>query len=144
MLALHHEMQYASGPMPTLTMCTDIRVKQRRLGQSGPRVSIVGYGAMSLTDFYGPATDKGSFGILRACLEHGITHIDTSKVYGMGRSETVIGNWLRQRRGEPLNDCYEGRFTRLEGRQLNNERAHLEESLDASLSRLGVEAVDLC
>lgn len=119
-------------------------MKQRKLGQTGPQVSVIGYGAMSFTDFYGPATDEGSMSILDACIELGITHIDTSNVYGMGRSETVIGNWLKQRGGEtPFTLATKGGITRQEGRRFNNERAHLEEALDASLTRLGVEAVDL-
>ena len=119
-------------------------MKQRQLGQSGPQVSVVGYGAMSFTDFYGPATDTGSMGILDACVEYGITHIDTSNVYGMGRSETVIGEWLKRRGGQPpFAIATKGGITRQTDRRFNNEREHLAQALDASLSRLGVEAIDL-
>lgn len=119
-------------------------MKQRKLGQNGPTVSVVGYGAMSFTDFYGPASDDSSMDILDACLECGITHLDTSNVYGMGRSETVIGNWLRRRGGEPpFTIATKGGVTREAERPFNNERAYLEQALDASLERLGVEAVDL-
>ncbi|MEM7692799.1 MAG: aldo/keto reductase [Pseudomonadota bacterium] len=72
------------------------------------------------------------------------SHVDTSNVYGMGRSETVIGNWLKQRGGDlPFTLATKGGITRQEGRRFNNERAYLEEALNASLTRLGVEAVDL-
>lgn len=119
-------------------------MKQRRLGASGPVVGAVGYGAMSFTNFYGPAEDAGSMSVLDACLALGITHIDTSNVYGMGRSETVIGDWLRQRGGEnPFTIATKGGITREPGRRLNNDVTHLEEALEASLERLGVEAVDL-
>lgn len=119
-------------------------MKQRKLGQNGPTVSVLGYGAMSFTNFYGPATDEGSMGVLDACVDLGITHIDTSNVYGMGRSETVIGNWLKRRGGEPpFVIATKGGITRQEGRRFNNEAAHLTDALDASLSRLGVDAVDL-
>lgn len=119
-------------------------MKQRRLGQTGPTVSVLGYGAMSFTDFYGPATDEGSMTVLDACVELGITHIDTSNVYGMGRSETVIGEWLKRRGGEaPFAIATKGGITRNADRRFNNDPKHLEEALDASLTRLGVEAVDL-
>ncbi|MGI9524586.1 MAG: aldo/keto reductase [Hyphomicrobiaceae bacterium] len=119
-------------------------MKQRKLGQNGPNVSVVGYGAMSFTDFYGPATDTGSMEVLDACVEHGITHIDTSNVYGMGRSESVIGNWLKRRGGEPpFAIATKGGITRQTDRRFNNEREHLRQALDASLSRLGVETIDL-
>lgn len=119
-------------------------MKQRKLGQNGPTVSVLGYGAMSFTNFYGPATDEGSMAVLDACVELGITHVDTSDVYGMGRSETVIGDWLRRRGGEPpFAIATKGGITRQEGRRFNNDPSHLTEALDASLTRLGVEAVDL-
>ena len=75
-------------------------MKQRKLGKNGPVVSAVGYGSMSLTDFYGPTSDENSLKILDACVELGITHIDTADAYGMGRSETLIGKWLKTRCGE--------------------------------------------
>ena len=119
-------------------------MKQRKLGQNGPQVSVLGYGAMSFTDFYGPVTDTGSMSILDACVEFGVTHIDTSNVYGMGRSETVIGEWLKQRGGEPpFAIATKGGVTRQADRPFNNERDYLEQALDASLTRLGVDAVDL-
>lgn len=119
-------------------------MKQRKLGQSGPTVSAVGYGAMSFTNFYGPTTDEGSMQILDACLDYGITHIDTANAYGMGRSETVIGDWLRQRKGEvPFTIATKGAITRDPDRRHNNDPVHLQEALDASLKRLGVEAIDL-
>ncbi len=119
-------------------------MKQRTLGQTGPTVSVLGYGAMSFTNFYGPATDEGSMTVLDACVEFGITHIDTSNVYGMGRSETVIGEWLKRRGGTPpFAIATKGGITRQEGRRFNNDADHLAEALDASLTRLGIEAIDL-
>jgi len=119
-------------------------LKQRILGQNGPKVSVVGYGAMSFTDFYGKATDEGSMQVLDACLEFGIDHVDTSNVYGMGRSETVIGEWLKRRGGEcPFTIATKGGITRSPDRRFNNDPEHLTEQLEGSLKRLGVEAVDL-
>ena len=48
-------------------------MQQRKLGQNGPQISAVGYGAMSFTDFYGPADDAQSLRVLDACLDHGLT-----------------------------------------------------------------------
>ena len=119
-------------------------MKQRKLGQDGPIVSAVGYGAMSFTDFYGPTDDANAPKVLDACLEMGITHIDTSNAYGMGRSETVIGDWLRARGGaSPFTIATKVGITRDPEHRFNNSPEHLTESLDASLKRLGVEAIDL-
>lgn len=119
-------------------------MKQRKLGQDGPDVSAVGYGAMSFTDFYGPAEDAGSHKVLDACVALGITHIDTSNVYGMGRSETVIGDWLRARSGNnPFTIATKAGITRDPNHRFDNSPAHLTQCLDDSLKRLGVEVIDL-
>ena len=119
-------------------------LKTRKLGQNGPIVSALGYGAMSFTNFYGPADDKESAAILDACVEHGITHIDTADVYGMGRSEDVIGAWLATRPTlAPFTIATKVGITRDPDHRFNNSAKHLEQSLDASLKRLGVEAIDL-
>ncbi len=119
-------------------------MQQRTLGQNGPTVSVLGYGAMSFSNFYGPATDDGSMAVLDACVELGITHVDTANVYGMGRSETVIGDWLRQRGGEPpFAIATKAGITRDPDRRINNDAAHLTQTLDESLTRLGVDAIDL-
>lgn len=121
-------------------------MKTRKLGQNGPEVGVVGYGAMSFTDFYGPASVDGSMRVLDACVDLGITHIDTADAYGMGKSETIIGNWLKQRGGEvPFTIATKVGITRdADGNRVHrNDPEHLEASLEVSLTRLGVEAIDL-
>lgn len=119
-------------------------MKHRKLGQDGPMVSAVGYGAMSFTNFYGPADDAESAQVLDACLDLGINHLDTSNVYGMGRSETVIGDWLRTRGGTcPFTIASKVGITRDPEHRFNNAPDHMAKELDASLRRLGVEAIDL-
>lgn len=119
-------------------------MKQRKLGQNGPQIGAVGYGAMSFTDFYGPADDNQSLRVLDACLDHGITHLDTSNAYGMGRSENVIGQWIKNHKGEmPFSIATKVGITRDPEHRFNNAKEHLTKSLDESLSRLGVEAIDL-
>ena len=119
-------------------------MKQRKLGQNGPTVSVVGYGAMSFSDFYGPATDEGSMQILDACVELGVTHVDTADAYGNGRSESVIGQWLKARGGDaPFTIATKVGITSDPNQRLKNDAEHMRDALDASLMRLGVEAIDL-
>ena len=119
-------------------------VKTRTLGQNGPQVSVVGYGGMSFTNFYGPTTVEESRRILDACVELGITHVDTADAYGMGHSETVIGDWLRDRGGEPpFFIASKVGITRDPEQRVKNDPDHMAQALDATLSRLGVEAIDL-
>ncbi len=119
-------------------------MNSRKLGQNGPDVSVVGYGAMSLTGVYGPTTVEGSMKILDACIDLGISHIDTANAYGMGLSETIIGDWLRARGGKnPFTIATKVGITQDPDQRLNNDPEHMRQELDASLRRLGVEAIDL-
>ncbi|WP_238367307.1 aldo/keto reductase [Mesobacterium pallidum] len=122
-------------------------MKMRKLGAHGPEISAVGYGAMSFTNFYGPATDAQSVEILDAARALGVTHIDTSNAYGLGGSETRIGNYLAANPG--ARDAFHiatkaGISKDADGnRCFDNRPEHFEAELDKSLKRLGVEQVDL-
>jgi aryl-alcohol dehydrogenase-like predicted oxidoreductase len=122
-------------------------LQKRQLGPGGPLVSAVGYGAMSFTDFYGPVTEAQSHAVLHAALELGIDHLDTSNVYGMGLSERVIGSFLAGRKGpSPFTIATKAGIRRdpeTGARSFDNSAGHLTTELEASLGRLGVEAVDL-
>ena len=120
-------------------------MKQVQLGQNGPKVAALGYGAMSFTNFYGPSTEEGSHAILDACLDLGIDHIDTSNVYAMGRSERFIGSWLAKRSDNPFKIATKAAIRRGEDGKnyFDNSPEHLEAELDGSLQRMGIEHVDL-
>ena len=123
-------------------------MKQRTLGQLNTPVSALGYGAMSFSDFYGPTDEHKSHAILDRCLDLGITHIDTSNVYGLGMSETRIGTYLAKQ-GKRAQDFFTiatkaGITSKPDGtRHYDNTLQHLEAELDKSLKRLGVEQVEL-
>ncbi len=121
-------------------------MKKRKLGRDGPDVSVLGIGAMSFAGVYGDATVEDSHAILNAAIDAGVTHIDTSNVYGMGRSEEIIGSFLGGRKGEtPFTLATKAGISRdpETGRNFDNSPAHIEAELDKSLKRLGVERVDL-
>ncbi|SDE39230.1 aldo/keto reductase [Ruegeria marina] len=122
-------------------------MQKRRLGRNGPEISALGFGAMSFTDFYGPTDEEQSHAILDLALEAGVTHLDTANIYGMGRSEQVIGNYLRKNPGarEHFVIATKATITRdADGnRRYDNSHAHLEAELDKSLKRLGLDCVDL-
>ncbi len=123
-------------------------MKPRRLGRDGPECHPIGIGAMSFSDFYGPTTEDNSFAILDLAMELGVTHIDTANVYGMGRSESTIGAFLKARGAaarEHFSVATKAAITRdADGtRRFDNSAAHLEAELDQCLARLGVDAVDL-
>jgi aryl-alcohol dehydrogenase-like predicted oxidoreductase len=118
-------------------------LQRRRLGAGGPEVSAVGIGAMSFAGVYGAATEAEAHGVLDAALGLGIDHVDTANVYGDGRSEAMIGRFLKGREG--LFRIATKAAIRSEGgrRWFDNSAGHLEAELDGSLRRLGVSCVDL-
>ena len=119
-------------------------MQYRTLGRSGTSVSTLCLGTMT----FGDETDEaGAHEQLDVFVEAGGTLVDTADVYSTGVSETIIGRWLAARPAE-LRDrvvlATKGRFPMAdEPNGVGTSRRHLRRALDASLSRLGVEHVDL-
>ena len=124
-------------------------LEMRPLGPDGPPLSVVGIGAMSFAGVYGDATEEESHRLLDAALDAGVNHLDTSNVYGMGRSEEICGRWLeryRDKGGQPFRVATKAGISRdpdTGARTFDNSAAHLTRELDGSLKRLGLEQVDL-
>jgi aryl-alcohol dehydrogenase-like predicted oxidoreductase len=117
-------------------------MEQRVLGRTGRAVSVVGLGTWQLGADWGAVREEDAVAVLDAALESGVTFFDTADVYGDGRSEQLIGRWLRDhpdagvfvatkmgRRAEQLPENY----------VLDNFRAWN----DRSRANLGVDTLDL-
>ncbi|MCB5408704.1 aldo/keto reductase [Pseudogemmobacter faecipullorum] len=119
-------------------------MQKRYLGQH--EVGAIGLGAMSLGGMYGPTDEAESFATLDAAREAGISHIDIANIYGMGRSEAVVGAWLKARRiapGQGVVLATKAAIIPGPPRQINNEAAYLRAELEASLKRLGRDHIEL-
>ena len=118
-----------------------VDVEHRQLGASGPSSSKIAFGAMALTGIYGAIDERGAFATLERVRELGITHIDTAEVYGNGGNERMVGRAIAGYRDEVL------LATKFNFRQYaQNDRPWPEivrSSIEGSLSRLGVDHVDL-
>ncbi|MFD0819919.1 aldo/keto reductase [Micromonospora zhanjiangensis] len=118
-------------------------MRYRTLGATGTVVSTQCLGTMT----FGNETDEeGSFAQLDRFVERGGTFVDTADVYSAGVSEEIVGRWLRARPGarDSLVIATKGRFAMGPGgNDAGLSRVHLTRALEASLRRLGVEAVDL-
>jgi len=68
---------------------------RRTLGRTGRTVSVVGLGTWQLGADWGDVSETDARAVLEAAAEAGVTCFDTADVYGDGRSETVIGGFLR-------------------------------------------------
>jgi aryl-alcohol dehydrogenase-like predicted oxidoreductase len=124
-----------------------MKIAKRQLGQDGPAVFPIGIGAMSFSNFYGEATRDDAMALLTMAVDHGVDHIDTADIYGMGVSETAIGAFLAKQ-GRQAQDFFhiatKAGIERDEtGSGINNDPDYLRQSLEGSLKRLGVDYVDL-
>ena len=75
-------------------------MRYRMLGKTGREVSAIGFGAWAIGADWGIVDDAQSMAALHAAADAGITLIDTADVYGDGRSERMIGQFLSERSGE--------------------------------------------
>jgi len=119
-------------------------MEYRTLGRSGCAVSSLCLGTMT----FGPESDeRGAHAQLDRFVEAGGKLVDTADVYGGGMSEEIIGRWFASRPAditEPVVLATKGRFPLTDSPSGAGLSArHLTRALDASLRRLGLEAVDL-
>ena len=93
---------------------------------------------------WGPQDDRQSIETVHRALDLGINWIDTAPAYGLGHCEEVVGQALRGLRERPIVASKCGRVWD-EQRQLGPrlKRASIQAEVEASLRRLGVEAIDL-
>jgi aryl-alcohol dehydrogenase-like predicted oxidoreductase len=123
-------------------------MRQRPFGRLKTRVSEIGLGCWQLGGAdWGDVTDEQALDTLRTAADAGVTFFDTADVYGLGRSESLIGRFLAERKATHAKGHWFvatklGRFPEPgwpKNFSLQSFRAHTE----ASLKRLGVEAIDL-
>jgi aryl-alcohol dehydrogenase-like predicted oxidoreductase len=112
---------------------------RRRLGRNGPEVSAIGYGAMGLSGVYGTADDAESAKLLNELLDLGVNFLDTADVYGEGHNEQLISGLLADRRDEVVLATKFGANKETGG----GEPEYVRQAVDASLSRLGTDHIDL-
>ncbi|MBE3636675.1 aldo/keto reductase [Mangrovicoccus algicola] len=117
-------------------------MKTRKLGANGPEVGAIGLGCMSFAGFFGAADDEVSLACLDAAVEAGIDFWDTSNIYGMGRSERVIGRYLAERKPKVVLATKVG-IVPGPPRRFDNAEDHIRAELEGSLTRLGRSKVEL-
>lgn len=125
-------------------------MQYEQLGQTGLFVSRFCLGAMTFGGADNPAgnaigrlSSGEADAIVGMALDAGINFIDTADVYGAGGSETVLGEVLKDRRGDVV------LATKVSGKaaagpnNVGQSRSHIMDSLDASLQRLKTDYIDL-
>jgi aryl-alcohol dehydrogenase-like predicted oxidoreductase len=120
-------------------------VEKRLLTRTGRKVSVIGLGTWQFGDGWSDLEERDVRAILDAAVESGVDFIDTADVYGDGRSERLIGRFLRDvdtSRGErPTVATKIGRRGPQEPGAFT--LANFREWTDRSRANLGVDTLDL-
>ena len=115
-------------------------METRRLGATGPEVSVVGLGCNN----FGMRLDEGGTrDVVHAALEAGITHFDTAEEYGHGQSEIFLGKALGARRRDVVVATKFASRPPGEPYRPGALRRRIREGCEASLRRLGTDYIDL-
>jgi len=120
-------------------------MKMRAFGPGGRPVSEIGLGTWQLGGSeWGDVPEEAAIKTLHAAADAGTTFIDTADIYGLGRSERLIGRFLKER-SDPQRFFVATKLGRSPdpGWPENFSAATLRRHTEASLERLGVESIDL-
>ncbi|MGA7523244.1 MAG: aldo/keto reductase [Acidobacteriaceae bacterium] len=121
----------------------------KTLGNSDLHLTRIGYGAWAIGggnwEFaWGAQDDSESLRTIERALDSGLNWIDTAAIYGLGHSEEIVGKALKGRSHKPYV------FTKCSMRWFPDRRIYrslkagsLQEEIENSLTRLGVDTIDL-
>jgi aryl-alcohol dehydrogenase-like predicted oxidoreductase len=124
-------------------------LKTAPLGSTGLEITRVGFGAWAIGGAgwdggWGAQDDAESIAAIERALELGVNWIDTAAAYGFGHSEEVVRRALDGVEQRPYVFTKAGLLDGGGGRIVNNlKRDSIRREVEASLSRLGVDAIDL-
>jgi aryl-alcohol dehydrogenase-like predicted oxidoreductase len=120
-------------------------VDQRNLGGEGLVVSELGLGCMGMSEFYGAGDEEESMATIHRAIELGITFLDTADMYGPFTNERLVGKAIAGRRDEVVLATKFGNVRGEDGsfHGVSGKPDYVREACDASLSRLGVDHIDL-
>ena len=121
-------------------------MQKRKLGRGGLEVSAIGFGAMGMSQSYGPPGPREEMvAVLRKAVEWGVSFFDTAEVYGGGHNEELVGEALAPFKGRVViatkfgfKDPAAG-----PGAGLDSSPKRIRQVVETSLKRLKVDAIDL-
>jgi aryl-alcohol dehydrogenase-like predicted oxidoreductase len=124
-----------------------MHMRKRKLG-TNLEVSALGLGCMGMSSAYGPPADHGQMiRLIAAAVDRGVTLFDTAEAYGPFENEDLVGEALQPFRGKVVIATKFGfeidPKTGQRGPGLDSRPQHIRESVEGSLRRLRIEAIDL-
>ena len=122
-------------------------VSRRTLGTGAAalEVSAEGLGCMGMSEFYGQGDEQESIAVIHAALDSGVNFLDTADMYGPFTNERLVGRAIADRRDDVVLATKFGNERREDGSRIgvNGRPEYVRQACDASLTRLGVDHVDL-
>src|SRR5687767_13845153 len=124
-------------------------LKTAQLGHTGLEITRVGFGAWAIggggwEGAWGPQDDDESIAAIHRVLKLGVNWIDAAAAYGFGHSEAVVRRALEGVEPRPYVFTKASLLDGGGGRIVHNlERDSIRREVEASLARLGVDAIDL-
>lgn len=116
-------------------------MEYRRFGRSGLQLSLAGLGC---NNFGGRLDEQRSIAVVQAALDSGVTHFDTADIYADGRSEQILGAALRGVRDQVVIGTKFGNPTGPHPYDRGGSRRYVRRAVEASLTRLGTDYIDIC
>lgn len=129
-------------------------MEKEKLGTNGPLVGRLGYGAMVLEGYYGESDDDSAIHTLVHAIDSGMM-IDTADAYGNGHNEVQVARALKRTANQAFiatkfGIVFDEAETGSEvptgwgfSLNINGRPEYVRKSLEASLKRLEVDAIDL-
>lgn len=123
-------------------------MQKRKLGNGNLEVSALGLGCMGMSRSYAPLPERQEMiALIRTAVERGVTFFDTAEIYGGFKNEELVGEALAPFRDQVVIATKFGFNLDLNtGANLggvNSQPEHIRQSVEGSLRRLKVDAIDL-
>jgi aryl-alcohol dehydrogenase-like predicted oxidoreductase len=116
-------------------------MEYRSIGSSGIKVSVIGFGCMSLSS----NTEKESIDLIHQAIAFGINYFDTADLYDKGLNEIIVGKAIKEKRSDIVLASKAGNQWRKDGSgwDWNPRKAYILQAAEASLKRLQTDYIDL-
>ncbi|XP_027116996.1 auxin-induced protein PCNT115-like [Coffea arabica] len=123
----------------------EVKVPRIKLGSQGFEVSAQGLGCMGMSAFYGPPKpEPDMIKLIHHAISRGITHLDTSDMYGPHTNEILIGKALKEGIRAKVELATKFAISYQDGKfDVRGDPAYVRACCEASLKRLDVDCIDL-
>jgi aryl-alcohol dehydrogenase-like predicted oxidoreductase len=119
-------------------------MRRRLLGSQGLDVPPLGLGCMGMSEYFGPPNETEGIATIHRSIELGFNFLDTADAYGPETNERLVGRAIAGRRDQVVLATKFGSTRDAEGRRgVRGDAAYVQQACEASLTRLGVDHIDL-